>query len=332
MNDSWQDGTQPENRRWTHPLMDPSSFGPIPPEVAAHNRMVAEWHADRPNAWDFPADVVRAGRENGTSIFGFPQLSHRARVASIPGPVGQVSIRIIEPTTEVSGVYLHIHGGGWVIGAAHHQDPLNVMMADSTNTLVISVDYRLAPEDPYPAGPDDCEAVAIWLAENAAAEFGTEAIAIGGESAGAHLAAVTMLRMRDKHDYPGFAAANLVYGAYDLSATPSVRSFGDRGLILGTKITQWFTDQFVTPDLHRDPDVSPLFADLSELAPAIFTVGTLDPLLDDTLFMYGRYVAAGNKAELRVWPGAIHAFDYFVDGPQTDQARSAMHEFVNAHL
>ncbi len=312
--------------------MDATKFGPIPPEVAAHNRQVAEWHADRPNAWDFPAEVARAGRENGTSIFGFPQLSDRARVISIPGPSGPIPARIIEPTTATRGIYLHIHGGGWVIGAAHHQDPLNVMMADSTGTVIVSVDYRLAPENPYPAGPDDCEAAAVWLAENAQAEFGTDLATIGGESAGAHLAMVTMHRMRDKHDYSGFSAANLVYGAYDLSATPSVRSFGDPGLILGTKITKWFTDQFVTPDLHRDPDVSPLFADLSQLPPAIFTVGTLDPLLDDTLFMYGRYVAAGNEAELRIWPGAIHAFDYFVDGPQTDQARGAMHEFINTHL
>jgi acetyl esterase/lipase len=177
---------------------------------------------------------------------------------------------------------------------------------------VVSVDYRLAPEHPYPAGPDDCEAAALWLVQNALADFGTTRLWIGGESAGAHLAMVTLLRLRDRHGLKPFTGANLVYGCYDLSMTPSQRRWGDRNLVLSTPIIEWFAGFFV-PDRarRRDPDVSPLYADLADLPPALVTVGTLDPLLDDSLFLHARWIAAGGQSELAVWPGGIHGFDTF---------------------
>ena len=148
--------------------------------------------------------------------------------------------------------------------------------------------------------------------ENARREFGCERFAIGGESAGAHLSAVTLLRLRDRHGATPFCAANLVYGCYDLGFTPSVRRWGERNLVLSTPIIAWFTDHFV-PDTARraDPDISPLHADLRGLPPALFTVGTLDPLLDDTLFMAPRWLAAGNRAELAIYPGGVHGFNLF---------------------
>ncbi len=88
--------------------------------------------------------------------------------------------------------------------------------------------YRLAPEHPYPAAPDDCEAVARWLVAHRVDAFGTDRIAVGGESAGAHLALVTLLRLRDRHGYSGFTGANLTFGAFDLSGTPSPLRWGAR--------------------------------------------------------------------------------------------------------
>ncbi len=181
-------------------------------------------------------------------------------------------------------------------------------IATTANAAVISVDYRLAPEHPFPAGPDDCEAAALWLRNHAAEEFGAERLTIGGGSAGGHLAAATLLRLRDRFGDTGFLAADLVFGVYDLGMTPSQR-YATESPVIPTATMAWFYDHFV-PDAsrRRDPDMSPLYADLRALPPALFTVGTLDPLLDDTLFMAQRWSAAGNDAQLAVYPGGLHGF------------------------
>jgi acetyl esterase/lipase len=171
------------------------------------------------------------------------------------------------------------------------------------------VDYRLAPEAPYPAGPDDCEAAALWLLREAESRFGTTRFVIGGESGGAHLSVLTLLRLRDRHGLTPFIGANLFAGCYDLTLTPSVRRWGDEKLVLDTRDIRIFTDNFCGPDIDRgSPEISPLYADLKGMPPALLSVGTLDPLLDDTLFMSARWVAAGNQAELALWPGGCHVF------------------------
>jgi len=176
----------------------------------------------------------------------------------------------------------------------------------------VSVDYRLAPEHPYPAGPDDCEAAAVWLLEQAEREFGGSRLFIGGESAGAHLSAVTLLRMRDRHDaVDRFLGANLVFGVYDLTHTPSQLGIGvpPGGDILTVDGIRFFTE-LLAPDRsveeRRDPDLSPLYADLHDLPPALFTVGAGDHLVDDTLLFAQRWALAGNRAELLVYPDAPH--------------------------
>ena len=131
---------------------------------------------------------------------------------------------------------------------------------------------------------------------------------IGGESAGAHLAIVTLLRMRDKHDFRGFEAANLVFGVYDLNLTPSARNFGNDPLLINTPLMKWFVRHYAHNEDLDDPDISPLFADLADMPPALFTVGTRDPLLDDSQFMYTRWLSAGNDAELAVYSGGAHGF------------------------
>jgi acetyl esterase/lipase len=137
-------------------------------------------------------------------------------------------------------------------------------------------------------------------------------LTIGGESAGGHLTAVTILRMRDRHGYTGFRGANIVYGAFDLSMTPSQRQFGNTRLVLRTIDMQQFYNAFLPTITDRCmPDISPLYADLRGLCPALFSVGTKDALLDDTLSMHARWVAAGNQAELAVYPGAAHGFTLF---------------------
>ncbi|MFD8387450.1 alpha/beta hydrolase [Streptomyces sp. NPDC059679] len=227
---------------------------------------------------------------------------------------GGVGVRVFVPG-QVDGVYLHIHGGGWAFGSADGQDERLWRLAVRARLAVVSVQYRLAPEHPFPAGPDDCEAAARWLVGHAAAEFGTGRLLIGGESAGAHLSVVTLLRLRDRHGITGaFRAANLLFGPYDLSMTPSQRSFGSRRLLSNTDTLRG-SYELVTPGMgaerRRDAEISPLFADLTGLPPARMVVGTEDPLLDDSLFLSQRWQAAGAAVQLGVVAGAMHGFTLF---------------------
>ena len=309
-------------------MPDPTLFdaNSIHPDVAAFNAELERLGAETPPIHTLEPETIRAAREDGSGPAGPIIYSDMAEERVIETDIGGLPVRVFVPDT-VKGVYLHIHGGGWVLGRAHHQDIRLEEIAKECSAAVVSVDYRLAPEHPYPAGPDDCEAAAVWLVENAKSEFGTDNIVIGGESAGGHLSVSTMLRMRDKHDYTGFKGANLLYGVYDLSMTPSQANWGDLTLILSTPIMAWFYDHYVPEDIRRDPDVSPIYADLTGMPPALFTVGTLDPLLDDTLFMRARWATAGIESELEVYPGAVHSFNDFPTD-QAEQANSRINRFI----
>lgn len=302
-----------------------------PPEVLAFNAEIEALTRDAAPPWEMGAVQARNIREEGLTIFGPRQLSPRAVDRTIDGPGGPVRLRVFHPAREARGIFLHIHGGGWVWGGPHHHDPLLVSLADATRLVVVSTSYRFAPENPYPAAPDDCEAAALWLHRNGRSELGHELVAIGGESAGAHLAAVSCIRLRDRRGLTPFRAALLTYGCFDLRGTPSVRAFGDRPLILNTSSVRWFVEQFTGNRDLDHPDVSPIWADLAGLPPALFTVGSLDPMVDDSMFMAARWKAAGNHARLDTWPGAIHAFDLF-DNRYAQAARSRMHAFINSAL
>jgi acetyl esterase/lipase len=131
-----------------------------------------------------------------------------------------------------------------------------------------------------------------------------------------------------------FRAANLVYGAYDLRMTPTARAFGSERLVLRTLDIEKFCDAFL-PEMDdarkSDADVSPLFAKLRGLCPALFTIGTRDALLDDTLFMHARWIAAGNRAELDIHPGGAHGFT-LLPGTQAAQSQQKQQAFLNASL
>jgi acetyl esterase/lipase len=250
-------------------------------------------------------DTVMGGLLKGGDVPGFEERR-------IPGPAGELVLRSFVPD-EVRAVYLDIHGGGFFMGAALMDDRANASLARSARVATLSVEYRLAPEHPHPAAPDDCEAAALWLAANAKREFATDRLLIGGASAGANLAVLTLLRLRDRHGAAGaFAGANLVYGVFDLAGTPSQRRAG----------VPSYRDLYVpasAPERRRDPDVSPLYAELAGLPPALFSAGTADPLVDDSLFMALRWRAAGGAAELALYPESLHGFTLF----PTAMARAA---------
>lgn len=310
-------------------LIDPALFDPsaIDDETKALNAQILAKLQALPDTWSLPPAVIRERRRQGLGPFPLAPKSARARTLTIEGPRGPIDLRLIAPD-HPKGVYLHFHGGGWTLGSADMQDDRLERLAERCGLACVSAEYRLAPEDPYPAGPDDCEAAALWLIREGAALFGTDRFAIGGESAGAHLAVVTLLRLRDRHGLTPFAAANLVAGCYDLAMTPSARLWGEEKLILNTRDMFMFRQNFLRlgGDI-ADPDISPIHADLRGLPPALFSIGTKDLLLDDSLFMAARWLAAANRADLAVWPGGAHVFTAF-PGQLTEKALARMELFL----
>jgi len=320
------DGIQGGYIRRMH--LDPAWFdlANADPETLALNEQLELLTVRLPNPIDVGMQPLREARESGRGLFGSVMRSPNALDRSIPTPDGGLLIRTFTPD-RIDGVYLYFHGGGWAMGGADYQDGRLEAISRSANVAVLSVAYRLAPEHPYPAPADDAEAAAHWIVDTAASEYGTDRIVVGGSSAGAHLAVTAMLRMRDRHDFTGFAGANLIYGFYDLSLTPSARNWGDRPLVMTTELARWFADTYRGDADATEPDVSPLYADLTGLPPALFTVGSLDPLLDDSLLMAARWSAAGIDADVLVVPGAAHGF---ASAPTRDgtAARERMDRFI----
>jgi acetyl esterase/lipase len=224
-----------------------------------------------------------------------------------------VSLRILRPrNTPSHAVYIDYHGGGWSIGTAAMDDLVNAAIARE-GIAVVSIDYTTLPDITFEDQIAQCHAAADWVFENAEAEFGTRDLFIGGESAGAHLAACAILRLRDtRRDFARLRGAVLFYGPYDLSATPSVRAAGPDTIVLdGPAMVPGIASLLPDRDeeARRKPDVSPLYADLSRLPPALFLVGTIDPLIDDSRLMSQRWHAANGNARLIIVLDSPHAFN-----------------------
>jgi acetyl esterase len=306
-------------------LFAPSS---IPEEVRQLNESILERLSAAPDIWNFPLPDIRKARTQGRGSFPLKAPDPVAFDRVLPSRGGPLRVREMRPEGGTfRGTYLHIHGGGWVMGTPEENDWHLRALAEATGLRTVSIDYRLAPEHPWPACAEDCEDAALALLAEMAGDP-AHAWLIGGESAGAHLSAVTMIRLRDRLGRMPFRAANLVAGCFDLALTPSVRQWGDDKLILRTRDVVNFVERLMPGGVRRsDGDISPLHAALRALPPALFSCGTLDLLIDDSMMMAGRWLAAGNQARLSLWPGGCHVFQHF----DTAQARASLRE-MNAFL
>jgi acetyl esterase len=301
-----------------------------------------EFHRTNPLVTGIDPAVLDAQRQANTALAGFPHPDPhtpeglqmlRALTANntastklapadrtITTPHGGIRLHMFIPDGPVRGVMLDIHGGGWAAGAPEDDDTVNDQIARTCHLAVVSPEYLLVPDVTINDQIAECVAAAEWLGANAAAEFGTATMLIGGISAGAHLAAATVLALRAAGS-PAFAqiaAARLDSGPYDLGLTASAYLLTSNSPVLPHTWLVAFLEMGLpgySVDQRRAPELSPMLNDLSGLPPALFTVGELDPLRDESMLMAQRWQLAGSRADLDVWPEGDHAFSNMATPP-----------------
>jgi acetyl esterase len=245
-----------------------------------------------------------------------PAQLERCEDREIEGPDGnRLPLRIYWPTGAGDGplpLYLDIHGGGFWMGDGFIFHNMTTHFANQAGVIVVSVDYRLAPEHPYPAALDDCHAALHWMHANAAElDADPNRIAIGGGSAGGNLSAALALRVRDEGG-PKIAFQNLLVPGTDMSGTnewPSYAEAGDKYVLAVSGIDQMIAAYVPDPALRSSPYVSPLLAaDHTGLPPALVVTCLFDPLRDEGEAYAKKLEDAGVPVQLHREEGALHGF------------------------
>lgn len=301
---------------------------PLDPQIEVVLGLVKQ--AGLPEPWQLTPAEAREQYRTRVDKLKVNEPIFRTEDRRIPGPGSDIPIRIYTPRqlkpTEKLPVLLWFHGGGFVIGSIETHDSACRLLANRTDCIVVSVDYRLAPEHKFPAAVEDCEAALKWVALHAP-EFGGDpaALAVGGDSAGANLAAVVAILARDA-GHPKLAFQLLVYPCVAPEPElPSHHKFRE-GYILSRNSITWFFGQYLrSPRDARDFRYAPLdLDDLSSLPPALVIVAGYDPLRDEGIAYAKRLMEAGNRVRLSNYAGMVHGF--FLMGGAVEQARRAVAE------
>ena len=246
------------------------------------------------------------------------------RDLKIPGPAGEIAIRVYSPKAQsLPPALIYFHGGGWVLGDLESHDHVCRALANSASCVVLSVDYRLAPEHKFPAAVDDSYAATQWIAEHAG-ELGVDRsrIAVGGDSAGGNLAAVVSQIARDRGG-PHIAYQLLIYPGTDMQMNlPSIDENAD-GPLLTKAAMLWFVNHYLNGEGDRtDPLASPLLApNLQGLPPAMIITAECDPLRDEGEAYGLRLDEAGVPVDVQRYDGMPHGFFSF--GAALDGGRRA---------
>jgi acetyl esterase len=258
---------------------------------------------------------VESARQRLSDLFAPQPTEPVASVEnfSVPGPESDVPVRVYEP--DADGPYpivLYFHGGGWVVGDLDTHDTVCAALTNRANCLTISVDYRLAPEHPFPAGLEDCYSALEWVSEYGHRMNGDpDRLAVAGDSAGGNLAAAVSLLARDR-DGPDIAHQALVYPAV---ASPVVHHFDSydengEGYLLELAGSRWYMDKYVDSPIHfRNEYFAPLLADdLSDLPPATVVTAGFDLHRDEGIAYADRLDAAGVDVSHTNYEEMIHTF------------------------
>ena len=255
---------------------------------------------------------------------------HEVSNALLPGPGGDIPIRIYQPQGDGPfGILVYFHGGGWVIGDLDTADAVCREIATLAEVNVVSVDYRLAPEHVYPAAVQDSYAALQWVNDNLETLQGNGKIGVGGESAGGNLAAVVAQQSRDRGG-PPIAFQCLLYPVTDAEMSRPSYSENGSGYLLETTTMEWFWDTYC-PDLEQrlNADASPLRAkNLADLPPALVVTAEFDPLRDEGNAYAHALQAAGNSATLMCCEGLVH--DFFSTAAVFGCSRGPFEKTINA--
>ncbi|MCA1748914.1 MAG: alpha/beta hydrolase [Sphingomonadales bacterium] len=231
------------------------------------------------------------------------------RDLSFPGPAGEVPIRLYDAQNqrEPGPVMVFYHGGGFVIGDLETHDGLCAETARQLDIPVVAIDYRMGPEDPFPAAPEDCEAAARWVATSPdALGLDVTGLVLAGDSAGGNLALVTALALRDEEAEVPVIALWPIYPACDMEAAGgSMDEFG-AGKLLEADTMNWFMEKYA-PD-NKDWRASPSLRDPAGLPPTVLVTAGLDPLRDQGRAYAARMIEAGVPVVFREAKGNIHGF------------------------
>lgn len=278
------------------------------PDVAAFLDLLAAQPA--PTFAEMGPIQARAAMGAMAAMFDLP-VSRLARDEAHIAPGGEghvIPLRLFDPrpSRTASPVVLFLHGGGFVLGdAAGYAAPCSAI-AEMLDLPVIAVDYRLAPEHPWPAGPDDCEAAARFVADRGEFGFAVESLILIGDSAGGGLAVVTAMALRDAPArVPVLALCALYPVADQRSEHPSYESFAE-GHLLGRADMRWFLDAYGADRGHWR--ASPLAGRMEDLPPTVIATAALDPLRDEGRALAAALVSAGVPTAFYEAKGMVHGF------------------------
>lgn len=299
--------------------------------------LAAQMEAGFPRLEDLPAAEGRRIAAQARRAVPNPTAVAEVEDRTIDGLGGPLPVRIYRATPDgVSPAVVFFHGGGFVIGNLDGHDEMCRTMCAATDTTVVSVDYRLAPEHPFPAAVDDACAALAWVARDAAAlRVDPARLAVAGDSAGANLATVAARLARDAGG-PAVRFQLLVYPVTDLHGeTPSRARYGAPGYFLRASLMHWFHEQYLaSPDDAHDPRVSPLHApDLTGMPPTHLVLAGCDPLRDEGRAYGERLRAAGVPVDVHTYDGVFHGF-FGLRGllPEADEASRVAHAALRAGL
>jgi len=266
------------------------------------------------------ADLSTMTPEEGRAVIGMlaaldgePEAVASVEDRTIPGPSGEIPVRLYRPADPTGAILIWYHGGGWVIGDLETADPTARKLANRTGALVVSVDYRLAPEHPYPAAIDDAWATLQWVADHGD-ELGADPtrIAVGGDSAGGNLAAIVSVLARDAG--VGLRHQLLVYPVTDLTLSHPSMDENAEGYLLTKTGMIWFVDHYLGApsergDRDKQPNASPLYTpDLAGVAAATVITADFDPLRDEGRAYAAALADAGVAVSEQRYPTMIHGF------------------------